>query len=325
MELHRSLPSLLTGLFLAGILLLYMITYQVRFTEVVILRTFGEIGEHGVKTDPGLYFKWPFPIQRVDPYDNRLQVTSTVGEETPTRDGKNIIITTAVNWRIGDPRKFSTRCTSMEDGENKLKTLVRSDQKSVISSHRFSQFVSTNPEELLYDSITEQIEAAVRKNADELYGIQIETVKLQSIALPQTITENVFEAMKKERQAVAARYTSEGESEAQKIKDTAESIAGTIRSFADRQAAEIVADGQRRALEYNRVLAQDEELASFLLLIRNLPQVLKDRTTIILDANSAGFGPLISDQVTPLPPPASQPARVDNAANMPLPEIFQVQ
>lgn len=325
-RLRRSLPSLMTGLFLAVLLLLYMITYQVRFTEVAVVRTWGKIDQDSIKKEPGLYWKWPWPIQRVDNLDNRLQVTSTPKEENSTLDGKNIIVTTAVNWRIDEPYKFTIRCTSMQDAVDKLKSRVRSDQKTVIGRYQFSQFVSTDPNELLYDKIAGEIEEEVRKNAKALYGIQVETVKLQEIALPARITENVFEAMKKERQAVAARYTSEGESAAQQIKDTADAIARTIKSFAERQAADVVAKGQQRALEYNRVLAQDEELASFLLLIRNLPQILKDRTTIILSAASAGFTPLISDkaeiQRTPV---ASQPARSDATANVGLPEFTQPQ
>ncbi|HOA73671.1 MAG TPA: protease modulator HflC [Phycisphaerae bacterium] len=320
----RSLPSLLTGVVLAVILLLYMVTYQVRFTEVAVVRTFGKIDQNNIKTEPGLYWKWPFPIQRVQHFDNRLQVTSTVGEENPTADGKNIIVTTAINWRIEDPYRFSIRCTSMEDAENKLKARVRNDQKTVISRYAFSQFVSNNPEELLYDKITSEIEEAVRNSAKELYGIEVATVRLESIALPQRITENVFEAMKKERQTEAARYTSEGESAAQLIKDTAEKIAGTIRSFAESEAEKVVAEGYRRALEYNKVLAQDEELATFLLLIRNLPEILKDRTTVILEADSAGFTPLVSDTLAlPVPAPASQPARVDATTNVQLPQIIE--
>lgn len=326
-EKNRTLPSLLTGLFLAAILLLYMVTYTVRFTEVAVVRTFGKIDKDtSIKKDPGLYWKWPAPIQRVKNFDNRLQVTSTTGEENPTKDGKNIVVTTAINWKIDDPYAFSMRCTSMDDAENKLKTRVRNDQKTIIGKYEFSQFVSTDPKELQYDTITDEIRKAVTASAKELYGIKIESVKLQSIALPQRITENVFEAMKKERQAVAARYTSEGESAAQQIKDTAESIAGTIRSFAERQAAQIVADGQRRALDYNKVLSEDQELASFLLLVRNLPAILKDRTTVILDANSAGFTPLITDQAPAATrAPASRPAQADATKGAPLPEIIQAQ
>ncbi|MBI4578859.1 MAG: hypothetical protein HY718_04100, partial [Planctomycetes bacterium] len=88
-RIKRSLPSLVTGILLAVVLLLYMVTYQVRFTEVAVVRTFGRINqETGVNTEPGLYWKWPWPIQRVQTFDNRLQVTTTTGEENATKDGK---------------------------------------------------------------------------------------------------------------------------------------------------------------------------------------------------------------------------------------------
>lgn len=321
--IKRSLPSLLTGLLLAIILLLYMVTYQVRFTEVAVVRTFGKIGENGVKMNPGLYLKWPWPVQQVKYYDNRLQVSTTTGEEILTKDGKNIIVTTAVNWRISDPLKFSQKFGDEMEAEGKLKSIVRNDQRRIIGQHQFTQFISNDPLELRYDEIASEIESAVRKDCSEMYGMEISTVKLETLALPSRVTEDVFEAMKKDRQALAARYTSEGESHAQQIKDTAESIAGTIRSFALRQAAEIEAEGQRRAADYNRVFAQDQELAQFLIMVNKLPDILKDRTTLILDAASAGFTPLLSDKAPAHGPTqqaaTSQPA---NQAQAVLQEIL---
>lgn len=335
--MKRSLPSLITGIVLGGILITYMITYQVRFTEVAVVRTFGKArAPDPAKNDPGdviteagLNFKWPWPIQQVRTYDNRIQVTSTVGEETPTQDGKNLILTTAVAWRIDDPYTFSIRCADMEDAESKLKTRVRNDQKTVVGQYTFSQFVSTDPQELLYDEIERQIYNAVFQSARDLYGIRIESVKLEQLGLPQRITENVFEAMRKERQAVAARYTSEGESTAQQIKDTAEGIAGTIQSFADRKATEIIAEGLEAAAEYNREFAKDPELATFLVQIEQLPKILKDRTTFLLDATSAGLTALLKpgpvEVVAPTTRPAEQLAEqlAGNPAVDPLPEIVQ--
>src|SRR4030095_2814639 len=106
--MNRSLPSLLAGALLVIVLVLYMITYQVRFTEVGVIKTFGKASPPGdVITEPGLYWKWPWPIQEVAVYDNRIQMTANPGEETPTRDGKPIIVTTAIGWRIKDPYLFN--------------------------------------------------------------------------------------------------------------------------------------------------------------------------------------------------------------------------
>jgi len=92
--MKRSLPSLIVCALLVVALGLYMIAYQVRFNEVAVIRRFGQIrapdparNDPGdVITEPGLYWKWPWPIQQVTRYDNRIQITTTTGEETPTRD-----------------------------------------------------------------------------------------------------------------------------------------------------------------------------------------------------------------------------------------------
>jgi membrane protease subunit HflC len=282
--MKRSWPSIVVGAVLAAILVLYMVTFQVRFSEVAVVRTFGQIDkDRGVIREAGLYWKWPWPIQKVDTFDRRIQAASTTGEETPTRDGKNVIVTTTVCWRIDDPYKFSIRCKDVADAENKIKIRVRNDQKTVISNYDFAHFVSTDPKELKYDQIEAQIAQNVQANTEDLYGVKIERVAIESFALPARITETVIDAMKKERQAVAQQYTSEGESQARQIKDTAEGIAGTILAFADRKAKEIVAEGQQRAIKYNQVFRQDEELEKFLLWIENIPKMLGERATLILD------------------------------------------
>ena len=317
--MKRSWPSIVVGAVLATILILYMVTFQVRFSEVAVVRTFGQIDkDRGVIKEAGLYWKWPWPIQKVDTFDRRIQAASTTGEETPTRDGKNVIVTTTVCWRIDDPYKFSIRCKDVADAENKIKVRVRNDQKTVIGNYDFAQFVSTDPKELKYDQIEAQIAQTVQANTEDLYGVKIERVAIESFALPARITETVIEAMKKERQAVAQRYTSEGESQARQIKDTAEGIAGTILAFADRKAKEIVAEGQQRAIKYNQVFRQDEELAMFLLKIENIPKILGERATLILDQPT--FTEMLGEG------PATQPAGAGQPTASPaLPAVIETK
>lgn len=293
--MKRSLPSIIAAVAIVLILVFHMVTYQVRFNEVAVVRTFGKIqapdpvtGESpDVKTEPGLKLKWPWPIQQVSIYDNRIQLTETIGEETPTRDRKNVVVTTAVGWSIADPYVFSIRNQDMKDAEQKLQVRVRNDQKTVIARYDFAAFVSTDRDELKYDDIEREILRAVQETAPtarELFGIEVRYVGIEGLALPKQITTDVFNAMKKEREAEAARYTSEGESEANRIKAEAESIAGTILAFADRQAEQIIAEGKARAAAYNETFRKDEDLAVFLLEMDYLGKILKDRSTIVLDA-----------------------------------------
>src|SRR4030042_1217330 len=112
--MKRSLPSMIAGALLVLILLLYMITFQVRFTEVAVVRTFGRSNPDDVITEPGLRWKWPWPLQKVDKFDNRTHISINPGEETPTRDSKNVIVTTAIGWKIDNPYTFSIVCADKE-------------------------------------------------------------------------------------------------------------------------------------------------------------------------------------------------------------------
>ena len=149
--MNKSLPSLIAGTLLVVVLFLYMVTYQVRFTQVAVLKTFGRStppsasGPGDVITEPGLYWKWPWPIQEVAIYDNRVQISTNPGEETPTGDGKPIIVTTTVAWRIKDPYRFSQTCGSITEGAERLKTLVRRRPEDRDQSVRLQQLRFDEP------------------------------------------------------------------------------------------------------------------------------------------------------------------------------------
>jgi membrane protease subunit HflC len=293
--MKRSLPSMIAGIVLVVILGLYMITYQVRSTQVAVLKTFDKATEASVIREPGLKWKWPWPIQKVDWYDNRVQTTTIPGEETSTADKKTVIVTTSVGWKIGKPFEFNKNFVDMKAAEDNLRSRVRNDQKTVLSAYSFSNLVSKNPDELQFDKIEKELLAKVQESAMRLYGIEVKSIRIDKLALPAQVTEKVFDAMKKERQAQADQYTSEGQSEAERIKKEAESIANTILSFADRKSAEIVAEGTAAAVAANRSFSRDEPLAIFLLKLDKLAGLLKERTTIVMDAEQPPFD-LIPEQ-----------------------------
>src|SRR5262245_58688608 len=78
--------------------------FQVRTTEIGVVTTFGRYSRD--LPNPGLYFRWPLPIQRVYKFDNRLQNFERKFEQSTTKDAKNLLMTVYVGWRIADARKF---------------------------------------------------------------------------------------------------------------------------------------------------------------------------------------------------------------------------
>jgi membrane protease subunit HflC len=278
----KNLGTVVSAVILAVVLLLYMCTFQVRFTEVAIVKTWGEPAEEAI-VNPGLYFKWPRPIQTTVVYDKRVRIMEDRTEETRTVDGKNVILTTYTLWRIADPTQFHTNFPSgVEEGERKLRTTVITAKHAVTGRRAFSDFVSTDPEQRRIREIEEEIRRVVARDASGQYGIEVVDFGLKKLALPQQVTSAVFESMRENEKAKAVRYTAEGEATASQILAEARAMEKRILSEAERRASEIETEAERIVSEYYKEFSQYPDLRIFLDKLRTLAEALKTRTTLIL-------------------------------------------
>src|SRR4051812_35122613 len=102
--MNRNLVTLTIGIVLSIIFVLLLFCYQVRTTEVVLITTFGKpTSEHA---EPGLYVKWPWPIQKVHRFDKRIQNFESKFQEALTADQYNLLIMVYAGWSITDPGRF---------------------------------------------------------------------------------------------------------------------------------------------------------------------------------------------------------------------------
>ena len=288
----KSIPSIIAAVILVAVLVLYMCTYQVRSTEVAIIKTFGEADKEPIEVDEGdrsffagLNFKWPWPIQSVEKYDKRIRLLEDRIEETPTLDSKQIILTTFTAWTISNPYKFHTRYQTVEAGEEALRTHIRSAKKTVIGNHDFSDFVSTKEEDRKLDEMQQEMLSAVAEVAREEFGIEIKMFGIKQLGLPENVTEAVFTTMKSTQKIKAERYRSEGRAEGDRIVATAEATAERIHAVVQRKVDEIEARG---LAEVGRIYAQfreHEELRIFLDQLRALEEIMRTRTEIFMDTD----------------------------------------
>ena len=58
----NKLTTIVGSAVLLLVFVFYMCSFQVRSTEIAVLNTFGKFEEDDIKTEPQLYFKWPWPI-----------------------------------------------------------------------------------------------------------------------------------------------------------------------------------------------------------------------------------------------------------------------
>jgi membrane protease subunit HflC len=95
--------------------------------------------------------------------------------------------------------------------------------------------------------------------------------------------------MTQERQRLVSKAQYEGEAEAQTIRSAAERKAAEMLASADGEATRIRGQGEAAALESLRTFERNPELANFLLGLTALEQSLKDRSTLIFDQHTPPF------------------------------------
>ena len=188
----------LLSLIAIAILALFLATgwYIVDESEQAALITFGKVEE--TVSEPGLQFKLPWPIQRVEilsrqTFSLRVGYEENSGQVTNYRDeakmitgDENILLADlVVQWRITNPEEY---LFNSDNPQQVLYNATSASLRGVIGSSRID------------DALTDQrpeIEASVRENLIELMdkyrvGITVMDVKLQNVELPNEEVRRAF-------------------------------------------------------------------------------------------------------------------------------------
>jgi membrane protease subunit HflC len=228
-------------------------------------------------------------VQRIYRYDNRTRTLEGSFEEALTQDGKNVLVELYAGWRIDDPVRFLERVGTVEQAEAGLDGLLRTYKNATLGQVRFASLVNTDAGQLKLDAIESDVLAAVKPQALDRYGIDVRFVGIRRLGLPESITASVFDRMRAERQELADRYRSEGEGEAIKIRAQADSERDQILAKAEAEAKRIRAEGDAAAADYYKVFEKDPELAMFLRKLEVLEETLKEKSTVVLSADTEPF------------------------------------
>lgn len=284
------IPSMITAIVIILILVIYSITYQVRFSEAVVKVRFGK--PRAVIDEPGLELKWPAPIETVRHYDTRLRVLDTPETEKTTKDGQNVIWGCFAVWRIKDPLLFYKRVPVERDAEEKLRTRIIESRDKVIGQHDWAEFVGLDSKMIARSY--EQIEGEILQDAAPgmlaEFGVKLKRVGIWRTSLPEEATASVQRAMKQERDKLAAQFREEGESMKEAIVARAEGQKKQILAFAERKAKEIEAAGVKASQRiFEQIAAEDSEFFIWLRWLEALEAALKTKTTIFLDSSDELF------------------------------------
>ena len=288
-------PTILLGIVIAGVFLTVIFSFQLKSTQYAVITTFGKAKE---EKGPGLHFRFPYPIQKIYYFDNRIRCfEGSVGriEETYTADEQNIIVGIYVKYRIAEPITLFRSNKTIAEAEENLNSIMRSDKNRVIGRYKFSQFINTDAEEMKIGAIEKDIKQLLEKTAREKYGLEILSVGIKNLGLPESVTKDVIDRMKAERKRAAENYLSEGKRIAQDIRTEADAFRKQTVTKAQAKAKMIKAEGDAKAAAYYSVFKEEPELAIFLKKLESLKNVVKSRTVLVLDTDTAPFNLLKPD------------------------------
>lgn len=291
-------PTMLLGLIVAVILLTAVFSFQLNQTEVAVVTTFGR---PSVVEEPGLHFRWPFPFQEVYRFDKRIRCyegSSGKQEETVTNDGHNIIVGIYVNYRISDVNEFFSKLKDVSNAEDVLNSLMRSAKNTAFGKRNFDQIVNANGEMLKLDELTGDIKQALVNDTKD-FGIEIVGVGINTLGVPKTVSEKVFERMIAERKQFADKNLAEGKREAKEIRVKADLERDKIIANAEAEAQKLRAEGDAAAAKFYKEFAKDPELAGFLRKIDALRLIMAKGTTLVIDTDMPPFDLLKSDAAVP--------------------------
>jgi membrane protease subunit HflC len=297
---ERSLGPVIAAAVIVVALILYIFTFQVRYTEVAIRVRGGK--PIATIAEPGLKFKLPWPIEEIVRFDKRIRTYDRQTVETQTADENPVVITPYFNWRIsqaegegvGDDNGsvvFLRSFKTIREAESKLASMVGDEVGKLMGETRLADLLTTDPAHAgNFSRLEASLAERIKGKAEREYGVDVVAVGLKRLQLPESVTQAVFASMIAERRKEVVALAAEGDGLSAAIRGRADAIAREIMAAVAAEAKQIRSEGIAEAARYYSVFAQNQELHNLLRELEALPKMFAARTTILLDGSSPAVG-----------------------------------
>ena len=250
--------------------------------EYTLIRQFGKI-DHVVE-ESGLSFKIPF-LQTVDTLPKEILLYDLAPSDVITKDKKTMVADSYVLWKIIDPQLFvQTLNSQVANAESRINAGVFQAMKNVISSMDQTEVINGRDGELT-NLIMNNVGTTMQQ-----YGIELITVEIKRLDLPDDNKTAVYERMISERNNIAASYTAEGEAEAMKIRTQTDYEIAVSISEANAKAAATIAEGEAEYMKILSAAYSDEARSDFYTFVLSLDAAktsfIGENKTLILTPES---------------------------------------
>jgi len=257
--------------------------YVMPETETGVVTTFGRPTR--TVLDAGLYFKWP--IQFLQRFDKRVLLYNPRPSEFLGRDKKNLVIDSAVLWRIADPMLFLRAAGNTAVAEMRLHDVVWAALAAEVGRAELSDLVSVEKGRVRSPELMGRVAEAARAVAAPQFGIEIVDVQLKRLTFPEQNKQSVFARMRAERQRIAKQYRAEGEEAAIRIRAEADRQREILLAEAYREAEKVKGRGDAESTRiYGEAYSRDPQFYKLLRTLDSYRKILDDKTSIILSSDS---------------------------------------
>ena len=261
------LRSLLVFVVIVAALGVPFCCYIVGPNEYAALFKFGKIVS--VSDEPGIKFMMP-GVNTVRKITKKLHLYDIPRSGVITKDKKSMIADNYVTWRVIDPVKYIQTLNAIEArARERIEAAVYNAIKNVISSMTQDEVIEARGGKL-------STKIAEDSNSDiGMYGIAIVQTEIKALDLPNDNKAAVYERMISERQNIAASFTAEGSSEAQKIRNRTDREAAIKQANAKQSADILVAEGEAEYMRILQTAYNTPEKAEFYNYLRSLDALKK--------------------------------------------------
>lgn len=175
------------------------------------------MGRYTGMVDPGWRIVWPI-FQSFTKIDIRTKAVDVPKQEVITRDNVSCKMNAVIYYKVADPAKA---INEVENAFYAVSQLAQTTMRRVAGEATLDELLSNR--EKIATQILGTIEHAITN-----WGIDIETVELKDIELPETMVRTMAKQAEAEREKRATIISSEGEvAAAQNLAQAAQTMAQT--------------------------------------------------------------------------------------------------
>ncbi len=267
-------------------------TLIVNHGERAVLMNFGRLVK--VIDKPGLYPRFPYPINSVVRVGAKQNTLVPVPSEFLTADKKNLIMETAICYVISDPVSFIKTVRDKSGLEIRLTDLLYSQLGLLLGHIELSELVNVDREKIKFEKLNEDLTQLLKSDSKDM-GVDVRKVFIKRMMLPTDNRFAVFERMRAERNRIAKKYIAEGEEKAQQIRAEADRTSRVLLAEARKEATVIKGQAEAQAMKiYGESYQKNSEFYNFVRSLDAYEKIFNEKTVVVLDENSPILDTFIS-------------------------------